>query len=106
MNPNNRMLGLDRLPADKFAVASAVLCLGEAAMLCAEAFEKRLDWLGQPGIGCCLGCPCGVSACRGYGQKSQDGDTRCLVLVGHVRMITDGAQPIALIPRPVFIIRA
>lgn len=106
MNPNNRMLGLDRFPADKLAVASAVLRLWETAMLRAEAVEKRLDGLGQPGIGCCLGCPCGVSARRGYGQESQDGDTRCLVLVGHIGMIADSAELITLIPSPVFIIRA
>lgn len=86
MNPNNRMIRLNRLSTHKPAISRRLLCLREPAMLSPQTLEQLLDRLRQTLVGDDLRHPGRVAARGRHGEQRQDGDAGRLVLVRHVRV--------------------
>lgn len=98
MNPDNGVLGLDRLSAHVPAISARVVCLGEPVVLGAETFEQSLDWLREALVRNDLRGPASVATSGGERQQSQESDAWGLVLVRHVGVIARGREPVVTLP--------
>lgn len=106
MNPNNRMIRLDRIPTHKLPIPRCLLGLRKPAMLGAQALEELLYRLRQTLVGRDLRDPRGVAARRRHSEQRQNGDARRLVLVRDVGVPPRGGQFCGLALRAVEVIRA
>ena len=105
MNTDDGMFRLDRFPTNKLAITSRVLSLWVSAVLGPQAFEKLLDGLGKASVRSHLRSPSRVTPGWWDGEQCQDGDPGWLMLVGNVRVISRGRQPIVPLPSAIFVIR-
>src|SRR3569833_1328033 len=99
------MLRLYRFAPHKLSISRRVLGLRVAAVLGAEPLEEGFDRLGETSIGSRLRCPGRVASRRGDGEESQDGDTRRLVLIRHIRVKPSGSQSVLSLPSAVLVVR-
>jgi hypothetical protein len=75
-------------------------------VLGAKTFKKCLDRLRKPVVSRNLRDPAGVAASRRDLQKSENGNTRSLVLVGDVGVIADGRQLVGFVTGTIFVVGA
>jgi hypothetical protein len=87
MNPNNRMITLNRLPSYMLPIPPRILRLREPTVLRTQTLNELLDRVRQPLVRSDLRDPASVAACRRDTQQSEEGDSRRLVLVRDIRVV-------------------
>jgi len=105
MNPDDGMLRLDWLPPNVVAVAAGAFGLRITTMFGAQTLQQCLDGSAKSRICCCLRGPAGVAARGRHRQQCQDGDTRRLVFVGDIGVVSRSRQLVELAPITILVVR-
>jgi hypothetical protein len=92
MDPHNRMLTLYRFPSYEFSVPPCIFSLLESRMLSSQSLQQFFYRIAQSLISSDLANPRRIATRLRHIQQRQDRDARCLVLVGHIAVISRGCE--------------
>jgi len=81
MNPHDRVISLDRFPANRFPVTACIFSLRESAMLRSQPLQQLLDRVREAFIRYHLRRPASIPSSARDLQQCQNSDSRRLMFV-------------------------